>query len=109
MPTIKAVRLTPVSFRLKQPFVTSQGRKTKTHNLQVTVVLSDGTQGVAEAFFSIAMAERTPPNMERVLKELVPEIREKDIRDYRTLIHTCWARQPFQSTAVAALESALMD
>jgi L-alanine-DL-glutamate epimerase-like enolase superfamily enzyme len=109
MPTIRSIRLTSVSFPLKQPFITSQGRKTKTHNLQVTVELSNGTRGVAEASSSIAMPNATPARMELVIKELIPEIRDKDIREYRTLIQTCWARQPYQPTAVAALESALLD
>src|SRR5688572_8406033 len=84
MPTIQSVRIIPVSFRLTNPFV-------------------------AEASSSIAMPGETQANMQHALKSLVPEVREKDIRDYRTLIQTCWRKQPYHPTAVAALESALLD
>ena len=109
MPTIQNIRVLPVSFPLHQPFITAAGKKTQTHNVQVVVQLSDGTQGLAEASSSLAMPNETQVNMERVLKELTPEIREKDIRDYRTLIQTCWRLQPYHPTAVAALECALLD
>src|SRR5688572_25767715 len=109
MPTIQHIRLAPVSFKLRQPFITSQGKKTKTHNLQVTVVLSNGVYGVAEGSSSIAMPGETQANMERAIKELVPELREKNINDYKALVQSCWRLQPFHPTAVAALESALID
>src|SRR5258708_3521471 len=109
MPKIQNIRVTPVSFKLREPFVTAAGRKTRTLNVQVAVLLSDGTQGLAEASSSIAMPNETQANMERGMKELAPEIREKDIHDYRSLIQTCWQRQPYHPTAVAALESAILD
>src|ERR1051325_5692358 len=106
---IQSLRITPVSFPLHQPFITAAGKKTQTHNVQVTVQLSDGTQGIAEASSSIAMPNESQSTMERVLKELIPEIREKNIRDYRSLIQACWRQQPYHPTAVAALECALLD
>src|SRR5437870_3495965 len=45
MPTIESIHISPVTFRLKQPFVTAAGRKSETRNVQVKVVLSDGTRG----------------------------------------------------------------
>ena len=109
MPLIQSIRMTPVSFRLHQPFITASGKKTTTHNVQVTVGLSDGTAGVGEASSSLAMPGESQKNMEEALKELVPEVREKDIQDYRSLIQTCWRLQPYHPTAVAALECALLD
>jgi L-alanine-DL-glutamate epimerase-like enolase superfamily enzyme len=109
MPSIQSIRVTPVSFKLREPFVTAAGRKSRTLNVQVAVLLSDGTKGVGEASSSIAMPGETQKNMERAMKELVPELREKDIRDYRALIHACWRLQPYHPTAVAALECAILD
>ena len=109
MPRIENIRLTRVAIPLRQPFVTAAGKKTETHNIQVAVQLSDGTLGVAEASSSIAMPGETPAHMESALKQLAPEIREKDIRDYRSLIQDCWRLQPYHPTAVAALECALLD
>jgi L-alanine-DL-glutamate epimerase-like enolase superfamily enzyme len=109
MPTIQTIRVTPVSFPLHQPFVTAAGRKTQTRNVQVSLRLSNGIEGVAEGSSSLAMPSQSQENMERVLKALIHEIREKDIRDYRPLIQTCWRQQPFHPTAVAAMECAIID
>src|SRR5262245_61364580 len=109
MPRIEQLYFSPVSFPLRRPFITAAGKKNQTHNVQVTVELSDGTRGLAEASSSLAMPNETQEAMERVLRTLAPEIREKDIRDYRSLIQTCWQKQPYHPTAVAALESALLD
>ncbi len=109
MPTIQSIRTRTVHYPLKHPFVTSQGRKTETHNLRVSVILSDGTVGWAEASSSIAMPNESAANMERAIKELAHEVREKNIQDYLAIIRSCWRLQPFHPTAVAALESALLD
>jgi L-alanine-DL-glutamate epimerase-like enolase superfamily enzyme len=109
MPLIQTIRITPVTFRLLKPFVTAAGRKSTTHNVHVAITLSDGTRGMAEASSSIAMAGETQQAMERALKELVSELREHDIRDYRSLIQTCWRKQPYHPTAVSAMENALLD
>jgi L-Ala-D/L-Glu epimerase len=109
MPSIQNIRITPVSFKLLQPFITAGGRKSQTHNVQVAVILSNGVQGLGEASSSIAMPGESQNHMLQALKELVPEVREKDIQDYRALIQTCWRKQPYHPTAVAALECALLD
>lgn len=109
MITIQSIRAVPVRFPLIRPFVTAQGRKTETHNLRINVTLSDGTVGWGEASSSIAMPNATPANMERAIREIAPEIRERPIANYREVIRTCWRLQPFHPTAVAALESAVLD
>jgi L-Ala-D/L-Glu epimerase len=109
MPIIQAIRVTPVEFPLLKPFVTAAGRKTRTHNVHVRVELSDGQFGVAEASSSIAMPSQSQANMQRVLKEIAPELRGRDIGEYRELVHCCWRSQPYFPTAVAALESAIID
>jgi len=109
MPAIQFLRATPVTFHLREPFVTAAGRKTLTHNVQVTVGLSNGVLGRGEASSSIALPGESQNAMERVLKTLIPELREKDIADYRSLIQTCWRLHPYHPTAVAAMECALLD
>jgi len=109
MPIIQTIRVTPVSFPLHQAFITAAGKKTRTHNVHVSIQLSDGTLGQAEASSSIAMPGESQPNMERSLKDLISEIRQKDIREYRALIQTCWRQQPYHPTAVAAMECAMLD
>jgi L-Ala-D/L-Glu epimerase len=106
---IQNIRITPVSFRLHQPFITAKGRKSQTHNVQVTVQLSNGITGIGEASSSIAMPGESQENMLRALKDLVPEVRDKEITEYRTLIQTCWRKQPYHPTAVSALECAMID
>ena len=109
MPIIQTLRVTPVTYRLHQPFITAAGKKDQTYNVQVTIQLSDGTVGRGEASSSIAMPQESQNTMERVLKTLVHEVREKDIADYRPVIQACWRLQPYHPTAVAALECALLD
>lgn len=109
MPLIQTIQIHPVSFRLKSPFITAAGKKSLTPNVQVIVTLSDNTRGYGEASSSFAMPEESQPVMSRVIKELVPEVRGKDIEDYRAVIQACWRLQPYHPTAVSALESALLD
>lgn len=109
MPTIQSIKIQPASFRLLTPFITAAGEKSITRNIQVRVILSDGTPGLGEASTSLAMPEVTPEVMERVLNALAPVVRNSDISDYRALIQTCWEKQPYHSPPVAALECALLD
>jgi L-alanine-DL-glutamate epimerase-like enolase superfamily enzyme len=109
MTTIRNIKVTTVAFKLKEPFVTAAGRKTRTENVQVTVELSNGKVGVAEGSSSIAMPSQNPVAMQRVIRELIPEVRDKSIEDYKSIIQHCWQKQPYYPTAVAALECALLD
>jgi L-alanine-DL-glutamate epimerase-like enolase superfamily enzyme len=109
MPIIQSLRMTPVTFRLHQPFITAAGKKDRTQNLQVALQLSDGTVGRGEASTSIAMPQESQNTMERVIKTLIHEVREKDIGDYRAVIQACWRLQPYHPTAVSAVECALLD
>jgi L-alanine-DL-glutamate epimerase-like enolase superfamily enzyme len=109
MTTIQSVIIEPVSFRLIDAFITAGGKKTTTQNIQVAVTLSDGHRGYGEASSSIAMPEESQTTMQRVLKDLVPEIRGKEIDTYREVIQACWRLQPYHPTAVAALECAVID
>lgn len=108
-PTIRSVDIQAVSYKLIHPFITAAGQKSSTHNVQVTLTLADGRKGYGEASSSIAMPEESQQTMQRVLKELIPEIRGADIENYRDLIQACWRIQPYHPTAVAALECALLD
>ncbi len=106
---IKSMHAQPISFRLQSPFITSKGQKAETHNILVTIVLTDGTVGYGEGSSSIAMPNETADAMQRVVRELIPELRSKPIDDYREILQTCWRRQMFHPTAVAAIECAVLD
>src|SRR4051812_41584889 len=90
MPIIQTIDVKPVSFKLKNPFVTAGGRKTETHNVQITLHLADGTLGMSEASSSIAMPNESQENMVRALKSMIPELRGKPIENYRELVATSW-------------------
>src|SRR4051812_45300347 len=74
---IKSIHAQPISFRMQSPFITSQGKKVETHNMLVTIVLTDGTVGYGEGSSSIAMPQETADAMQRVIRELIPELRAK--------------------------------
>ena len=109
MPIIQTIDIKPVSFKFKNPFVTAGGRKTETHNVQVTLTLSDGTRGLAEASSSIAMPNESQENMIRGLRSLIPELHGKPIENYRELVATAWRLQALHPTAAAAMECAVLD
>jgi L-alanine-DL-glutamate epimerase-like enolase superfamily enzyme len=109
MPTIQTIRINPVHFKLRRPFVTAAGRKTETDNVQVVVYLSDDTIGMGEASSSIAMPSQNKDSMIRVLKELIHEVRERQIDDFKSVLQSCWRRHPYYPTAISALENALID
>ncbi len=109
MPTIQTIDVKPVSFKLKNPFVTASGRKTETHNVQITLHLADGTRGMSEASSSIAMPNESQENLVKALKSMIPELRGKPIENYRELVATSWRLQALHPTAAAAMECAILD
>src|SRR4030081_1983476 len=109
MPIIQTIDVKPVSFKLKNPFVTAAGKKTETHNVQITLHLSDGTRGLSEASSSIAMPNESQENMVKALKSMIPELRGKMIENYRELVATSWRLQALHPTAAAAMECAILD
>ena len=106
---IKTIEIKPVSFKLKNPFITAAGKKNHTENVQITLHLSDGSRGVAEASSSIALPSESQRNMLQVLKEMVPELRGKSIDHYKELIELCWRLNRYHPTASAAMECAILD
>ncbi len=109
MPIIQTIDVKPVSFKLKNPFVTAGGRKTETHNVQITIHLADGTRGMSEASSSIAMPNESQENMVKALRSMIPELRGKPIENYRELVATAWRLQSLHPTAAAAMECAILD
>jgi L-Ala-D/L-Glu epimerase len=106
---IQRIEVVPVSFRLKTPFVTAAGHKTETQNVQIRLYLSSRRVGVAEASSSLAMRSESQANLQRALRELIPELRGQPIDRYRDLAARCWRLQRFHPTAAAAMECALVD
>jgi len=109
MPIIQTIDVKPVSFKLKTPFVTAAGRKTETHNVQITIHLADGTRGMSEASSSIAMPTESQENMIKALKSMIPELRGRPIENYRELVATSWRLQALHQTAASAMECAILD
>jgi len=109
IPVIQAIELTPVSFPFKTTFATAAGHKQKTDNVQIKLILSDGTLGKAEASSSIALASESQTNMQRILVQLIPELRGQSIEDYKSLVATMWRVSHYHPTAAAAMECALLD
>jgi L-alanine-DL-glutamate epimerase-like enolase superfamily enzyme len=107
--TIQSVEVTPVTFKLRKPFVTAAGQKSHTHNVQIRITLSDGTIGLSEASSSIAMPKESQDAMSRVLREMIPELRRHLFDDIRSLSGLVWRLQPLHPTAAAAMECALID
>lgn len=108
-PLILSVVVKPVTFRLKRPFVTAGGRKTRTHNLRIELRLSNGLRGHAEASTSIAMKEQTPEKMTAAIRRAEAVIRGKPVSDYPHLTRAIWRHIGSTPTAAAALECALWD
>ena len=109
MATIQSIEIKPVSFKLLNPFITAGGRKTETHNVRITLTLSNGMRGLAEASSSIAMPTEGQENMLRGLKSLIPELYGKPVENYRDLVAAAWRLQSFHPTAAAAMECAILD
>ncbi|MFA5975483.1 MAG: dipeptide epimerase [Elusimicrobiota bacterium] len=109
MPVIQSTNIIPVSFPLKNPFVTAAGHKTRTDNVQIIIRLSDGTRGKAEASSSIAMPDQSQKTMKRVLQTMAHDLGGQPIETYRSLIARCWRHHAKHPTATAAMECALLD
>jgi L-alanine-DL-glutamate epimerase-like enolase superfamily enzyme len=106
---IESVRVRPVSFRLRRPFITAAGRKSETHNVQVWLHLENGLRGFGEASSSLALAGESPVVLERALRRAAAALCGRDIRDYRALTRDSWRLEPGHPTAAAAVECALFD
>lgn len=107
-PLITAVTAQPVTWPMRQPFITAGGTKTTTQNLWVTVTLSRGISGVGEASESLAWPEDSQQAMQRcvtqVTRRLVGTPCRKAWRILRAMREAPWARAP----ALAAVECALV-
>lgn len=106
---IQGIQLVPVNLQMRQTFVTTLGRKDVSHNLLVTVRLSDGAVGYGEASASLAMPDQTQAAMAAALRRLAPCLIGRRAADLRALAATAWAREPDYPTALAALECAWLD
>ncbi len=108
-PIIEEVRLLPLDLRMRQTFVTTLGRKDVSHNLLVTVRLSDGSTGYGEASESLAMPDQTQAAMLGALRRLTPRFVGQSAGNLRTLSAIAWQYESNYPTAIAALECALLD
>jgi len=108
-PTVQSVVVRPVTIPLKQPFVTAQGRKTATHNVQILLKLSNGVIGFGEASTSIAMKEQSQAVLMKVLHQEGRRLNNVSFEDPEALIRIIWQRIGDYPAAAAALECAIFD
>ncbi len=106
---VRSIRVEPVSFRLKRPFVTSKGRKITTHNVQICLLLSCGARGFGEASTSIAKKEQSQARLIKVLRTEARNLSGRPILERDALIRGLWKRMGSYPAAAAALECAVLD
>ena len=109
MPVIQTIDIKPVSFKLKNPFITAGGRKTETHNVQIAADAVRRHARAGGSFLVDRHAERIPGKYDPGLKSIIPELHGKPIENYRELVATAWRLQSFHPTAAAAMECAILD
>ncbi len=109
---LKNIVVSPLSLKLRLPFVTALGEKQISHNLLVRAELSDGSIGHGEASESLAMADQTQANMLEALRRIQAKLVGNPVQDLTQVKKTCrlaWEMEPDFPTAAAAFESALFD
>lgn len=92
--------------------MTALGQKEISHNLLVTLQLSDGSVGQGEASESLAMPHQTQAVMENALEKIREQTVGKpmpNIPAVYSLCRTAWKTASNTPTAVSAFECALFD
>jgi len=74
LPAIRDIKITPVEFELKNPFVTSLGEKTVSKNVIVSTEWSDGTMSLGEVSGSLVNAILTQEVMLGELTQLKQKV-----------------------------------
>ncbi|HRY28622.1 MAG TPA: enolase C-terminal domain-like protein [Elusimicrobiota bacterium] len=106
---LSVLRVVPVRWPLRRPFVTSLGAKSYSDNVRVMARLSGGATGYGEASSSLAMPFQTAANMSAALRRLFHSLRGSDARDIEKIVSAAWRLEGKYPTAVAAFETALWD
>lgn len=106
---IASIKSKPQTFYLKKPFITAAGRKTKTHNVQILLTLSNGIVGFGEASTSIAMKEQSQAMLLKVLNKEGKQLKGLDFNEPEALIRSVWKRIGDYPAAAAAVECAILD
>lgn len=107
--SIRSVRVRPVRWPLRAPFVTALGRKTHSDNVLVSVTLAGGAEGWGEASSSLAMPWQTGPRMAAALRRMARAFSGRDARDAEKIAAQARRTEPEMPTAAAAFECALVD
>lgn len=98
-----------LSTPLKRPFVTSLGRRARTVNVGITILLRGGARGYGEASTSLAFKAFTAPILRCALERLAQGAVGRDVRDWRRLVENAWNRGHAPAPAAAAFETALLS
>ena len=106
---IKDCRVSILRAPLRQAFVTARGQHDRLENLLFSLELSDGTKGFGEAAVATHITGETIPLTRKNLQAIAQELPGRRITDY--LAVSAWLNEKFPAnkSAVAAVETALLD
>ena len=106
---IQAFEVTKKTYEYSKPFKISLGAHYESVNIEVKVVLDDGTYGLGEASPSFLISSETPSIVETGLKELCQSLVGKDVRNYRALFNETDTIFKAIPSAKAAVQYAIID
>ncbi len=106
---IKKCLVKPLQADLITPFRTALGQHDRLENLSFVMELSDGTQGWGEAAVATHITGETLPATQNSLEEIAQHLRGKSVASYLAISAYLHEKFPKNKSAVAAVETALLD
>jgi len=103
------VRYVPLDVELIEPFGIATGAQVRARNVLVEIELHDGTVGLGEAAPFEVVSGETQELVFDALRSVGPSLLGFDGRRFREISEILWARCPSVPTAIAGLETALLD
>lgn len=109
MTTVDRVRAVPVDVPLDAPFEIALGEQTVAENVVVTVETDAGVIGYGEAAPNPTVTGETQDAVVSTVETARKRIVGRSVRQYRSLVAETRAAFPGASTALNAIETALLD
>ncbi len=106
---IKKFSVTPLKAPLIQPFRTALGEHKELENLLFQIELNDGTKGLGEAAIATHITEETWKETKKNLDAVGESLLGREIGDYFNISRELHERLSKNKSAVAALETAMLD
>lgn len=107
--TIVEVRYVPLDVELTEPFGIATGAQEKARNVLIELELYDGTVGLGEAAPFEVVSGETQALVVDALGDVAPSLVGLDGRRFRDISELLWARCASVPTAIAGVETALLD